>query len=187
MAEVEQPDDRPSTERLSAERTSGERLPEMEVESAIAYLNKIQRQQRISGLETVIVSLVHLALVLATAFRFGGFARFDPTLSATGSIFITLLVLGLVVQHERRRKTGDALFEVISDEFQFGLQKKMRRPSGSKRRPYLDARIVLREYSGAADLPLVPGKFGPGIYALLNIAFLVAEFILNKAVQGVLK
>jgi hypothetical protein len=37
----------------------------------------------------------------------------------------------------------------------------------------LEARVALRTFSAAAELPLVPGRFGGAIYALLNLIIAV--------------
>ena len=85
-----------------------------------------------------------------------------------------LFALLLSVVFEGRRKEGDVLFKEISDELQWYVrfQKKDKidiSPSTPEHRPDLQARLALRAFAQSSDLPLVPGKYGPLAYALVNI------------------
>lgn len=98
-------------------------------------------------------------------------------ISATGLFF----VLVCVVYFETLRKRGDVIFEELSDDLQWYIRdgKKLQTHTGdyddseswAEERPTLSARIVLRAFSQAADLPLIPGRFGPAIYAGINLLF----------------
>jgi hypothetical protein len=101
-------------------------------------------------------------------------------------IFLTLLISSAVtaffstVLYEACRRRGDVLFEEISDELQWRIPPQA--PTGLKSRidssvaamrPHLNVRITLRTYAKTTDLPLFPGKFGPGLYFIYNVIVLV--------------
>ena len=84
-----------------------------------------------------------------------------------------------VVVFERMRKSGDTLFEEMSDELQWhiaylGVAPKPE-PSQAdellQERPPLDVRTTLRSYVRTTDLPIIPGKMGPALYVALNLTF----------------
>jgi hypothetical protein len=133
---------------------------------------------RYTGLAAVGASATQLVVTLITAFpssfRLDIVALVMTGVLLAGSVFVTVVV------HENLRKTGDALFEEISDELQRRFKRRTvsDKPSVSgEPSPYLAARITLRSFSSTADLPLVPGKFGPGLYAFVSVVQLILEFL----------
>jgi hypothetical protein len=50
----------------------------------------------------------------------------------------------------------------------------------AEQRPEINARITLRTYARATDLPLIPGKFGPAIYVAFNLVLLFLAYWLNR-------
>jgi hypothetical protein len=83
----------------------------------------------------------------------------------------------LLLLYDRFRKRGDAYFEEISDELQWDLKLSKKSDSNLERkRPDIEARVILREYINVTDLPLVRGRNGITIYALVNIFSLIIFF-----------
>ncbi len=84
------------------------------------------------------------------------------------SVLVNLVVISVF---ENLRRGGDALFEEISDELHWHLGYRKQTASGTVTNGGQppDARLVLRAFAQAADLPLIPGKFGPAIYAGVNV------------------
>lgn len=95
------------------------------------------------------------------------------------------LALISVVVYESLRKQGDSLFEEVSDELQWNIRKAGRKTTAgadyeatvADERPKLHTRIILRSFARATDLPLIPGKFGPAIYAGVNTLMLFIYFL----------
>ena len=143
---------------------------------AVERLNSILSRLWLDGLVVVGATLLQLIIVLMIRFPLGFKPEFVTTVV---SMVLAGAVLVTVVHHEYLRRLGDALFEEISDEFQRPMMKSVPEESEFGPPPNdLDARVALRSFSSTADLPLIPGKFGPGIYALINIGLLILEFFL---------
>ncbi|HYW07127.1 MAG TPA: hypothetical protein VE913_09240 [Longimicrobium sp.] len=152
---------------------------------AVRELERVTR-----GLEQrgVLALLLTVSLVIWTAggsmIIQGGFRAF-PTGFNSRAIFvlisITLAFLNLVIliRYERLHKRGDTLFDEISDELSWFTQPSRGQPSSRPApvaTPPIDVRVVLRSFTRNADLPLVAGRFGPGVYGLINL--LVIFFVM---------
>jgi len=98
-------------------------------------------------------------------------ARYHTYLEVFLSLTCGLSVLLIVALFESYRRRGDALFEELSDEFLWNNSTSRRRSSDSypESRPPLEIRLLLRSFTRAADLPMVPGRFGPAVYAAFNL------------------
>lgn len=101
-------------------------------------------------------------------------------------IAFSFALLGLLASlaFELVRKRGEVLFEELSDEYQWHIQRNYMARSVDKEpgpiaKPELDIRISLRDFAKNADLLLVPGKFGPAIYALWNVALMVSAIVFS--------
>lgn len=87
------------------------------------------------------------------------------------SVVLALISIAAVVFFESLRKRAETLFEEISDEFQWQIKSFGSKSGGEqpRSRPDLDVRIALRNFAKSGDLPLIPGKFGPTLYAITNL------------------
>lgn len=138
--------------------------------------------QRYAFLALVFTILNFGALIVSVCFRFFSFSGILNTASRFiieiyVPILLTLTAVLTIVRYEILRKRGDALFEEISDELQWNIKRAV---STTEERPMLTARVALRSFARATDLPLIPGKFGPGLYATINflLVFLVVYFFI---------
>jgi hypothetical protein len=86
---------------------------------------------------------------------------------------------------ESWRKRGDALFEEISDELQWNIRgtRLLKDKSPAKERPEIQARVVLRTFARASDLPIIPGKFGPAIYITVNLLITFLAIFLPRVLK----
>jgi hypothetical protein len=86
----------------------------------------------------------------------------------------------LALSFESFRKRGNALFEELSDEFQWhlGSEKKLFDKIGPTRPP-IELRVTLRSFLSATDLPLAPGRFGPLIYTIINVILFVLGAVIR--------
>lgn len=99
------------------------------------------------------------------------------------TIAVAMMAMGLIVAYEYQLRVGRVLFEEISDEFQWRIRGEIGDGSGgdeSDESAPLEARVSLREFARTIDLPLVPGKFGPAIYVLVNISAVAVTILLSK-------
>lgn len=121
---------------------------------------------------TLIEVVVLVMVILAKAeliFRY--YFKAEPSLLLTQAIFFLMGTLAVIL-FERNRKDGDAAFQELSNLFQ------SEPPDGGE---LLAARVELRRFAAASDLPLVPGKAGPGVYALVGLILLIASMVMVLA------
>lgn len=96
-------------------------------------------------------------------------------LIANLAIFVVALVmLGL---SDVMRRRGDSLFQEVSNLFQ-ELGVNPVDTSGEVVKVSVGARFELRSFSSAADLPLIRGRFGAGVYAAVNFVVVIVAVIL---------
>lgn len=117
---------------------------------------------------TTLVNLVVTMLLLSglyRVFRSEIFALYFSIIPIMCGIFVVVLAFRFDVL----KRDGDAYFEELSDELH---GKKIKEQNEAyKSDSSLKARVIIRRYSNAASLPLIPGKFGPAAIAAINIAF----------------
>ena len=157
------------------------------MEKSLYRLERLTRVLRIVGLFCFSLTVLCVVISFLTLFNL---SRVDSQYLSSNfrsyyrSYFYASLVAGilaliLVVFYETLRKQGESLFEEISDELEWHIlaepSKQSASPTGE--RPSLSARIVLRSFVRATDLPLVPGKFGPSLYAGINLLAIVTEIL----------
>lgn len=154
---------------------------ERALERSLDNLSSVTTRIRYLGIISFIVSIANfivMGLVIGrTIFRFYGITTIVFT-----SVLLGIWALAGIVMYEYLRKKGDVLFEEISDELQWYVQSDgpdIGVQGTAEKRPILRARIVLRAFAQNTDLPLVPGKFGPAVYVLVNmiVVFLLLYFI----------
>jgi len=135
-----------------------------------------------SYLEQLAVRLRILGLGLATGTLLGTLLcpiviRSSKSFSENDSFLIWMWLLGInlfvTIIFDVSRRKGASMFEEISDEFQWSLSsRKVITKELSVARQPLEIRMATRSFLAASELPLVPGRFGPTIYAILNIGLL---------------
>jgi hypothetical protein len=89
----------------------------------------------------------------------------------------TIVALLCIAMYDSMRRRAAALFEELSDEYQWWVRGSASRLSESglrSSRPPIVIRVALRESAQAQNVPFFPGNFGPGIYAIVNICLLLA-------------
>ncbi|HXQ72190.1 MAG TPA: hypothetical protein VN844_16965 [Pyrinomonadaceae bacterium] len=132
------------------------------------------------GFIALVFTVFNLALLILTSSL-----RLLPIVGALASVVITfylpliatLIAVVAIVRYETLRKRGDALFEEISDELQWNLRQNVTETI-ARERPELNARVALRSFARATDLPLIPGRYGPVIYVAINLVILFVGYYL---------
>lgn len=154
------------------------------LDKAFYYLKHITHKLHRLGL--LIYSSTMLNLIISFFFiskldihLFGEVPKFGIALAIVFICLFSLSNLVMVVFYENYRKRGETLFEEISDEIQWRISDRQVSKYDEEvlidYKPWLESRVILRDFVKTTDLPLIPGKYGTSIYAIINIviAFLV--------------
>jgi hypothetical protein len=105
--------------------------------------------------------------------RSGYFDRFEFVMGM--HVGLTVAALLLVILFEQNRKYGEALYQELGDELKWSTASQEQTISELTRMRAKDSvKTALRLFSSSIDLPLFPGRVGPGIYAVINVALAVA-------------
>lgn len=157
---------------------------EFGVMAGIQRLRELTTKIRSLGLLTVLFtggSIASFTYLLAT-FRRSSWIFPDPFWLL--AIFAFSSISALIVR-DTMRKTGESLFEELSDEVQwFVLHDKGRDAKGlDSARPPLEIRYELRRFARNTDLPLISGSAGTTIYALLNLTLLLVGAYFSYATR----
>ena len=147
----------------------------VDLDFLLGRLRHLSSQLNVSGQFVMYLTVLNIVLtlsLLASGCRNGDFAQ---VLCTQVGLALGIGALSLTVACERLRRRGDVLFQEISDELQWDIRASTA-DSGkgiASERPPLDARMILRTFARAGDLPLVPGTFGPAVYAAINLLILL--------------
>jgi hypothetical protein len=113
------------------------------------------------------------------------FSLFAATLSLVSLSFITISLLFL---HDKKRKYGDSLFEVISDKMQL-LKVIENTATDSSSVGVSDEtefvskiRVTLRTFTQKEDLLLASSKIGASVYSAVNISLVFCLASLNRLI-----
>jgi hypothetical protein len=132
----------------------------------IQELDLIGRRMRIISLVVVVCTVANVAQAFVWLLPF----RLTFTASSI-SLALTLSVVGCSIYFESLRKQGEAIYSELSDEFH-----RTRNSTTESEFSNLRYRVTLRKFATAMDLPLIPGKFGPIGYIVVNIGILAYVF-----------
>jgi hypothetical protein len=139
------------------------------LEHEIERLNRITTSLRYTTLAVAAATLAVVFYGVFIAFFFSWSGRKhtdvwqgDITFNVAMLLVVTFVAVSLIVYQDIQRRKGNVIYEEISDEF----QREGALPSGKS----LEARLILRSFVHSSELPLAPGRYGPLIYFLVNIA-----------------
>ena len=85
---------------------------------------------------------------------------------------LCLIAIVIVITHEAYCRRGDIIFEELSNDAQWRFLNEadnLDRYADLRRKN----RLLLSYFASASFLPLIPGKYGPGVYAAANIVTLL--------------
>jgi hypothetical protein len=155
---------------------------EGDLKGSLGDLRHITRLlQRYGFFALVFTVLNFAALILASSARYFQLTYISFVLLVVYlPISLTLIAVICIIRYESLRKRGDALFEEISDELQWNVRTESKANPHTSDRPNLNARVALRSFARATDLPLIPGRYGPGIYATINFLMLFIGFYIFR-------
>jgi hypothetical protein len=145
---------------------------------AVYQLERISARLTRIGLAALAGTAANIAVVLLGTLTENEYAA--EWYLQVGAVIVGVVLLA-VAAFDTLRKRGDALFQEVSDELQWFVGRKDVETSLPQSRPFLPARVALRSFANAAQLPLVPGVRGPGLYAVLNLALVLAAAFLYSS------
>jgi hypothetical protein len=166
----------------SAQRQAREFAGRGEFVSASAReLRAITRRLRLISALVLLVSAGSFGVLLwsiaaRSSYEYEGNADFFVALN----IVVAMSTIALLGTFEVLRKRGDAIFQEMSDELQWHVGRPDARDA-PRERPLFDVRVALRTFSAAADLPLIPGRYGGAVYAAVNLAVAVAAVFIYQS------
>ncbi|MFC1834043.1 hypothetical protein ACFL2Q_04830 [Thermodesulfobacteriota bacterium] len=132
-------------------------------------LARITNQLRL--LSMCIWGLTGANLSLAMAYGRLSLGSLPPDLPAWGVAILTACVFITGVCFDSIRRRGDVFFEAISNELHAGAAAFLE-INKNYREEARESRILIRQFASASEVPLVPGKFGPGIMVLINVVLM---------------
>lgn len=159
-----------------------------EIEAASVRLSQLSDKLERNGhwlLRLTLLCLVASLFLVVSPISIFAMSRRDVS-----AVFSFLLGLGfgvllLVADYERQKRQGELLFQELSDELQWYVRFDEASHSGvAEHRPSLGVRLSLRKFASSADLPIVPGRYGPAAYAGVTLVFLVVPVLLWYASKG---
>jgi len=135
-------------------------------------LKTITLRLRLVGLYIAIITAFSITLELTTMSYNSIYFPKEQIKFIIYTMFIVSLIF--LIFYDKMRRSGDAIYEEISDELQWDIKKyKKFEFNIEKNKPSLDARIILREYINTTDLPLTRGSYGVTVYTLINLGALI--------------
>jgi hypothetical protein len=149
------------------------------VEKSLYSLDKITRILSSYSRIILVVTFINLILSIIVLLQVNYYSSKNYSSGDSFTVSFTLffcyisslLILGALYLYESTRKRGEVLFEEISDELEWYVDKSVNKTSSI--RPEIDARISLRSFVKTTDLPFVSGKSGPAFYLILNIVLII--------------
>jgi hypothetical protein len=152
---------------------------------AIRMLEAISVRLRALGLLVAALTVSNLGVVVAEVVQRATFTPRSTMLMyllISGGIALTTLVA--VSWFDSLRKRGNVLFQEVSDELQWFVGRGARlQETLPPVRPLLSARVALRSFASAGELPLVPGRLGPAGYAVMNVVCVLTAAVVYSAAQ----
>ncbi len=163
---------------------SGARVRLSFAQKLVSRMQATTFRLRVGGFVALALTLANLATLIGGVVALADAESYEYTAGfLVGNAvlgFGSLLLLGVL---EASRKHGDAMFQELSDTLQWFAGRRSRAAGSSIEKLSQDARFALRSYSGAADVPLVPGRFGVSVYALVNLLVVLASLLVYVALQ----
>lgn len=138
-----------------------------ELEWALKKLEHTGQLLKITSITLLALSLLHISLVFSALSRLLYINSSGVTML---SIILTFAVSFLALWFDALRKDGKSYYDEIS-----GALHGVSTVTGELEELKIDslmARIAVRKFMNSYDIPLIPGRFGPGILVLLNFMVL---------------
>nr|VFK12118.1 MAG: hypothetical protein BECKLPF1236A_GA0070988_100668 [Candidatus Kentron sp. LPFa]VFK28179.1 MAG: hypothetical protein BECKLPF1236C_GA0070990_1006014 [Candidatus Kentron sp. LPFa] len=134
-------------------------------DQAISQLKRISRRMRAISMLMISMTMINIALTLGAIYgiSISGLYKLELSLIVGAIIIFTAFAVLATFRFDFFKREGDAYFEELSDELH---AVKISEPDDKSS---FGARIVMRNYSNYSSLPLIPGRFGPGIIAGVNL------------------
>jgi hypothetical protein len=150
--------------------------------SYILELQRVSTRLRVVGILTFAFLLLSAGLTVTLLAGDGELFRARLWLIIAQALLSVLTLLS-VVFFESTRRHGDALSRVLSDEYQGYFVRTKSRERGEpaetppNTRVFTNLRFAVSEFASTSELPLAPGRYGPGLYGVLVVALMITSVV----------
>lgn len=166
-----------------------------------SHLDRISSSLRAMGVLTLFLTLCDLGVLVgqvissalieqsnqtgASEAVANGYTFYKDYLSywwLVGVLVIFVIALIILGTSDLLRRRGDAIFQEVSNTFQEVKDGQSSESRELQSELMTKARISLRSFASSADPLLIRGRYGSGIYALVNIVIVLIAVILYAQV-----
>jgi hypothetical protein len=144
----------------------------------LARLAALSSRLRMSGLLMAILTIFNLAILMVAVFI--SYYFFSISVGRVVAISITFTATLVALLFDRLRAHGDVIYEELVADIQRAPVFRADDSQGRVALPDIGVRLAMREFASAEDAPLVPGRFGPLAYVVLNLAIAIAQLAFVK-------
>jgi len=145
-----------------------------EMEWAFRRLESIGQKLKLISTMLLTITLLNLSLVLSST---GRALYLNSTFVTFLSIVSTFFVFFLALWFDSLRKDGKSYYDEISGAMHTGYANERSDYGGES----IMARVAIKKFMNSYDIPLVPGKYGPGVIVALNMIVIVCWVILTSS------
>lgn len=140
------------------------------LDEAVSSLSRITRRLDAHARQVLLLTLLNLAtLALVSLWANGALSLGNRVVATVGPVVLGVVTLLNIAMFDIARRRGSMLYEEISEEMQWRLRERITADEPADARPPLYVRLALREFASSSELPLMPGRAGVTIVAILNI------------------
>jgi hypothetical protein len=138
------------------------------VEEGVTRLQKIGLRMRLLGLVSVVLTLCSMLILVLQ--------RKPPQRWSFAVAVLAFFALLLVLIHDDLRKRGRVIYRELADELHWHSDgpKESDLEQSSTKQIGLRGRIIIGSFVQASELPLLPGRSGSLLYAVLDVALLIS-------------
>lgn len=155
---------------------SGERAYKSDEDDLAYHLSRINSRMRTLGLMSLGFTLLNFAVlsigvpyIMFVGSRYSYILLMVTSLS-TITAFFAMVSLALL---DRRKREGEAVFQELSEQLEAEAGRDLDNRKISSR-----MRVTIREFGQSAELPLISGRSGSTIYAVVNIVITIVTVAL---------
>lgn len=137
-----------------------------EFDWACKKLELIGQKLKLLSIVLLTATLMNWSMILSAL---GDAIYLGKSFTSLLSIIAAFMVFFLALLFDSLRKDGKAYYDEISGVLHANSKNsEMELNEGS-----IIARVAIRKFMNSYEIPLVPGKYGPGVLVILNLAIVV--------------
>lgn len=133
---------------------------------ALKKLESIGQKLKLTSIVLLTATLLNLCLICASLGKIIYLGKYNVTLV---SVVITFGVVFLALWFDVLRKDGKAYYDEISGV----MHASSKNDNIGFLNESIVARVAVRKFMNSHEIPLVPGKYGPGVLVISNVMIIV--------------